>query len=164
MNKFKRNYKIKIISLLSSIVLWLYVMATVDPEETKLFENVPVTITNISELNDKNLVIYPKKEITTSVYVTGKLSNIKKISKSDINVYGQINSPIEGNNEVYLKVSTPQRVNYDFKNQVMIVILEKVISEEKDIKIDNINTETIKGNSGKSTTIKSKNTKSKDKK
>ena len=120
MNKFKRNYKIKIISLLSSIVLWLYVMATVDPEETKLFENVPVTITNISELNDKNLVIYPKKELTTSVYVTGKLSNIKKISKSDINVYGQINSPIEGNNEVYLKVSTPQRVNYDFKNQAFM--------------------------------------------
>ena len=136
MNKLKHNYKIKIISLLSSIVLWLYVMTTVDPEETKLFENVPVTITNTSELNDKNLVIYPKKELTTSVYVTGKLSNIKKISKDDINVYGQINSPIEGNNDVYLKVSTSQRVNYDFKNQVMIVTLEKVISEEKDINID----------------------------
>ena len=123
MNKFKHNYKIKIISLLSAIVLWMYVMATVDPEETKLFENVPVTITNTSELNEKNLVIYPKQELTTSVYVTGKLSNIKKISKDDINVYGQINSPMEGNNEIYLKVSTSQRVNYDFKNSVMIVTL-----------------------------------------
>ena len=136
MNKFKHNYKIKIISLLSAIVLWMYVIATVDPEETKLFENVPVTITNTSELNEKNLVIYPKQELTTSVYVTGKLSNIKKISKDDINVYGQINSPMEGNNEIYLKVSTSQRVNYYFKNSVMIVTLEKVISEDKDIKID----------------------------
>ena len=116
MNKFKHNYKIKIISLLSAIVLWMYVMATVDPEETKLFEDVPVTITNTSELNEKNLVIYPPKELTTSVYVTGKLSNIKKISRDDISVYGQINNPIEGNNEIHLKVSTSQRVNYDFKN------------------------------------------------
>ena len=31
-NKFKENSKIKIISLLSAIVLWTYVMAIVDPE------------------------------------------------------------------------------------------------------------------------------------
>ena len=44
-NKLKNNSKIKIISLLSAMVLWMYVMAIVDPEETKLFENIPVTIT-----------------------------------------------------------------------------------------------------------------------
>ena len=38
-NKLKNNSKIKIISLLSAMVLWMYVMAIVDPEETKLFEN-----------------------------------------------------------------------------------------------------------------------------
>ena len=36
-NKLKNNSKIKIISLLSAMVLWMYVMAIVDPEETKLF-------------------------------------------------------------------------------------------------------------------------------
>ena len=50
-NKLKYNSKIKIISLLSAMVLWMYVMAIVDPEETKLFENIPVTITNKNELN-----------------------------------------------------------------------------------------------------------------
>ena len=34
-NKLKNNSKIKIISLLSAMVLWMYVMAIVDPEETK---------------------------------------------------------------------------------------------------------------------------------
>ena len=53
--ELKDNFKIKIISLLSAMVLWTYVMAIVDPEETKLFENIPVTITNINELNEKNL-------------------------------------------------------------------------------------------------------------
>ena len=134
-NKLKYNSKIKIISLLSAMVLWMYVMAIVDPEETKLFENIPVTITNKNELNERDLVIYPEQDLTTNIYVTGKLSNLKKVTK-DINVYGQINNPLEGNNEIYLKVSTSQRVNYDFKNPVMIVTLEKIISEDKSIKVD----------------------------
>lgn len=111
-------------------------MAIVDPEETKLFENIPVTITNKNELNERDLVIYPEQDLTTNIYVTGKLSNLKKVTKDDINVYGQINNPLEGNNEIYLKVSTSQRVNYDFKNPVMIVTLEKIISEDKSIKVD----------------------------
>ena len=135
-NKLKNNSKIKIISLLSAMVLWMYVMAIVDPEETKLFENIPVTITNKNELNERDLVIYPEQDLTTNIYVTGKLSNLKKVTKDDINVYGQINNPLEGNNEIYLKVSTYQRVNYDFKNPVMIVTLEKIISEDKSIKVD----------------------------
>lgn len=135
-NKLKNNSKIKIISLLSAMVLWMYVMAIVDPEETKLFENIPVTITNKNELNERDLVIYPEQDLTTNIYVTGKLSNLKKVTKDDINVYGQINNPLEGNNEIYLKVSTSQRVNYDFKNLVMIVTLEKIISEDKSIKVD----------------------------
>ena len=135
-NKLKNNSKIKIISLLSAMVLWMYVMAIVDPEETKLFENIPVTITNKNELNERDLVIYPERDLTTNIYVTGKLSNLKKVTKDDINVYGQINNPLEGNNEIYLKVSTSQRVNYDFKNPVMIVTLEKIISEDKSIKVD----------------------------
>ena len=130
-NKLKNNSKIKIISLLSAIVVWMYVMAIVDPEETKLFENIHVTITNKNELNEKDLIIYPEKDLTTNIYVTGKLSNLKKITKDDIDVYGQIDNPIEGSNEIYLKVSTSQRVNYDFKNPVMIVTLEKIINEEK---------------------------------
>lgn len=135
-NKLKNNSKIKIISLLTAMVLWMYVMAIVDPEESKLFENIPVTITNKNELNERNLVIYPEKDLTTNIYVTGKLSNLKKVTKDDINVYGQINNPLEGKNEIYLKVSTSQRVNYDFKNPVMIVTLEKIISEDKSIKVD----------------------------
>ena len=135
-NKLKNNSKIKIISLLSAMVLWMYVMAIVDPEETKLFENIPVTVTNKNELNERDLVIYPEQDLTTNIYVTGKLSNLKKVTKDDINVYGQINNPLEGNNEIYLKVSTSQRVNYDFKNPVMIVTLEKIISEDKSIKVD----------------------------
>lgn len=133
--KLKNNSKIKLISLLSSLVLWMYVMAVVDPEETKVIEDVPVTITNMNELNDKDLIIYPEIELTTSISITGKLSSLQKVKKDDINIHGQINNPIEGKNQIRLNATMPQRLTYEFKNQVMIINLEKVVEEEKDIKI-----------------------------
>ena len=155
-NKLKENTKIKLISLLSAVVLWMYVMAVVDPEDTKLFENIPVVITNLNELKEKDLVIYPEKEITTDIYVAGKLSNIQKVTKDDINVYGEIRSPIEGKNQIRLKVSTSQRISADFKNPVMIVTLEKIINEERDITInidgigkDKVDTVTLENNINK---------------
>ena len=134
-DKFENNTKIKLISLLSAIVLWLYVMAVVDPEETKLFEDIPITINNMNQLNEKNLVIYPDTELTTDIYISGKLSNIKKVKKENIHIYGQINNPIEGKNEIYLKASTSERVTHEFKNSVMIVNLEKVVTEKRSIDI-----------------------------
>ena len=155
-NKLKENTKIKLISLLSAVVLWMYVMAVVDPEDTKLFENIPVVITNLNELKEKDLVIYPEKEITTDIYVAGKLSNIQKVTKDDINVYGEIRNPIEGKNQIRLKVSTSQRISADFKNPVMIVTLEKIIDEERSITInidgsgkDNVDTVTLENNINK---------------
>ena len=54
--RLHKNTKIKIISLLSAIVLLMYVMAVVDPEDTKLYENIPITITNLNEIKDLGLV------------------------------------------------------------------------------------------------------------
>ena len=85
-NQLKNNNKIKIISLLSAILLWLYVMVFVDPSESKLYENVPVTISNMRDLNDKDLVIYPEIKLTADIYVSGKLSDIQKTKKENIHI------------------------------------------------------------------------------
>ena len=56
-NKLKNNTKIKLISLLSALVLWLYVMTVEDPVETRTFSDITITITNISMLEDRGLTI-----------------------------------------------------------------------------------------------------------
>ena len=61
--------------------------------------------------------MFIQNKILQLIYMLlGNYQIYKKVTKDDINVYGQINNPLEGNNEIYLKVSTSQRVNYDFKN------------------------------------------------
>lgn len=133
--KLEQNTKIKLISLLSAIVLWMYVMAVVDPEETKVFEDIPINITNMNEILNNDYVIYPDISLTTDVYITGKLSLVQNISKNDINIYGTINNPIEGNNAVYLKAITSKGVQYEFKQDTIIVPLDKVIDEKRSIDI-----------------------------
>ncbi|CEH35954.1 CdaR family protein [Romboutsia lituseburensis] len=133
--RFKTNTKIKLISLLSAVVLWLYVMAVVDPEETKLFEGMPVTISNMDELRDKDLVIYPKIDLTTDISVSGKLSKLQKVNKDNIHIYGQINNPMEGSNDIYLRANTPGQVTHEIRNNILIVNLEKIVSEQKPIDI-----------------------------
>ena len=132
-NNLKRNTKIKLISFLSAMVLWMYVMAIVDPEDTKLFENIPVTVTNLEEIEDDDLVVYPESDLVADIYITGKLSDLQKITEDDIHIYGSINNPIEGKNYLYLKVNTTKQVSSEFKSDFIIVKLEKLIHEEKDI-------------------------------
>ena len=133
--KLKENTKIKLISLLSAIVLWLYVMAIVDPQETKLFENIPVTITNLDELDSNDFVIYPEANLTTDIYVTGKLSVLKNISKDDITVYGTMSNFIEGNNGVFLKANISKGVTYELKPDTIVIPLEKVVQEKRSVDV-----------------------------
>lgn len=135
-NRLKNNTKIKIISFLSAIALWMYVMAVVDPEETKGFEDIPVSISNMSDLKDKNLVIYPDEKLTADVYIKGSLSKVQGVKKEDIHVYGTIEDPIQGQKEVYLKANIPQGVTIEFKHDVLVVNLEKNIKEKRDIKVE----------------------------
>ena len=135
-NNLKRNTKIKLISFLSAIVLWMYVMAIVDPEDTKIFENIPVTVTNAEELEDEDLVVYPASDLVADIYITGKLSDLQKISEDDIHIYGTIKNPVEGKNYLYLKVNTTKQVSYEFKSDFIIVKLEKLMHQEKDINPD----------------------------
>lgn len=134
--RLHKNTKIKIISLLSAIVLWMYVMAVVDPEDTKLYENIPITITNLNEIKDLGLVVDPDDNLVTSVYIKGKLSDLQKISANNINVYGTVSNPIEGQNQLYLRASVNDKVTTEFKSDTIVINLEKSIEEEKNITVN----------------------------
>ena len=135
MMRLKNNTKVKLIALFSAIALWMYVIAIVDPEDTKLIEDIPVTVSNLDELEENDLVIYPDESLLSSMNISGKLSNVKNIDKDDIKVYGEIDNPIEGKNEVYLRANMSERVSHEFTQSTIIVNLEKKISKNLKINI-----------------------------
>ncbi|WP_315168156.1 YbbR-like domain-containing protein [Metaclostridioides mangenotii] len=139
-NKFKHNTRIKVIALISAMVLWMYVMLAIDPQSKNLIEDVPVSITNTTELEDKGFIVYPENDLTADVYISGELSKVKNTTKSKIYVYGEIKEPLEGKNDMYLRSNVSEGVNSSLKNNMIIVNLERVVKMDKVIKV-NVNGE-----------------------
>ncbi|MCU9816608.1 CdaR family protein [Paraclostridium sp. AKS73] len=136
-NRLKNNTKIKLISLLSALVLWLYVMTVEDPVETRTFSDIPVTITNMSILEERGLTVYPKEELLADISIRANLSSLRPINRDNIYIYGRLDDPKEGKNVVYLQANLPERVNkYDIKPNVITLDLEKVVNEKRSISVD----------------------------
>ena len=135
-NRLKNNTKIKFISLLSALVLWLYVMAVEDPTETKTYSNIPINITNIDMVEDRGLAINPNEKLFADISIDANLSSLRRLNSDNIYIYCRIDDPKEGNNTAYLQANLSERVNkYDIKPHSVVVNLEKLINEEKTIKL-----------------------------
>ncbi|GAA0700732.1 CdaR family protein [Paraclostridium ghonii] len=136
-NRLKNNTKIKLISLLSALVLWLYVMTVEDPVETRTFSDIPITITNMSILEERGLTIYPKEELLADISIKANLSSLRSINRDNIYISGRLEDPKEGKNVVYLQANLPERVNkYDIRPSTMTLNLEKVVNEKRSISVD----------------------------
>jgi YbbR domain-containing protein len=114
----------------------MYVMLAIDPQSKNLIEDVPVSITNTTELEDKGFVVYPENDLTADVYISGELSKVKNTTKSKIYVYGEIKEPLEGSNDMYLRSNVSEGVNSSLKNNMIIVNLERVVKRDKVIKVN----------------------------
>lgn len=139
MNKDKKvkskNLKIKIISLIGAISMWLYVVAVVDPEDKRVIVNIPITITNKNEINKDGYVIYPENELKTDITVEGKLSEIQKLNKNNIKIYGEVIDPVEGKNVISLSSNISNRVSRELKDSSYVINLEKKISKDVEARI-----------------------------
>lgn len=132
----KNNIKTKIISLVTAIALWLYVIAVVDPDEKKVIENIPITITNANEILKDDFVIYPKEDFKTDITVQGKLSEIQKLNKNNVHIYGELINPVEGQNIVNLRTNISNRVSRELKDNTFVVDLEKKIDKKVNITVE----------------------------
>jgi YbbR domain-containing protein len=134
-NKLKHNTRIKIISLFSAVVLWLYVMTVVDPVIVQSYKDVSVNITNMDDIKNNNLSIYSTSDLSTDIYIKGRMSSLKRIKKSDIYIHGNVDQPKDGKNIVDLKADLPNGATYQLNPQMVTVDLEKKISINKKIEI-----------------------------
>lgn len=132
----KNNIKTKVISLITAIALWMYVIVAVDPEEKKVVENIPITITNQKEIEKDGLIPYPNDNLYTDITIEGKLSEIQKLNKNNINIYGEVMNPVEGKNVVNLRTNVSNRVSRELKDNTYVLNLEKIIKKKVDVKID----------------------------
>lgn len=130
---FFNKTKTKIIALLSSIILWVYVTTVVDPSESKTFKDIPVSITNSHLLTENSLGIFPEETLTANITIKTNLSKLKKMTKDNIVISGVISNPMPGKNILTLTSNLSDNIRAEIEPSSIVVNLESIETVTKEI-------------------------------
>ncbi|WP_099190337.1 CdaR family protein [Tepidibacter mesophilus] len=136
---FKRNLKIKTISIFFAFFIWIYVMAEVDPIILKDYDEVAIKINNIDILQKNDMVLYPEPDSNAKIILRGRRSLIKDIQKNDLYIYTNLKSPKIGKNKLALDLDLPSNISYTIMPNSIDLNIEKNIYTKKDIKAEIVN-------------------------
>lgn len=92
----KKDLKIKIISVLAAIVLWLIVFNYDNPMQNQPIYNVQLDVKNLSTLEDKDLLIKNDFKKTIDITIRGRQEVLDKVRSSDFVAtldFSKVNSP-----------------------------------------------------------------------
>ncbi len=84
--KITNNWALKLFSLAAAFFLWLFVMTVENPEDQKVFYNIPVRLVNTELLEDENMVyeVLDETDVVPRVTITAKKSVRDELSSGDI--------------------------------------------------------------------------------
>ena len=109
----KHNIIPKLVCVFAAFIVWIYVMEVDSPDHQEVFEDVPVTLTGLSELDSKNLSVFSGQDTVVDVTVKGQKSVISKNSVSDITVSADVSQISEaGSYTLSLNFDVPSGLTF----------------------------------------------------
>lgn len=126
-----------IISLILAIALWMYVVGEMNPTTTKVYRDIPVTLTNSQTLADNGLAVVSTSDENMTVTLSGKRSSLSKIKSTDIIATVDLSDAAEGDNQLKINLSVPD--SSDISNQSLnkvTVTVEKRVSALRKVKVN----------------------------
>lgn len=133
-----RTLVVKIVCLLLSLGLWLYVSNVENPLRTYDLKNVPVELINEDSLTDSKLAIADKQQFTVDLKLEGPSSEMIKVKKEDFKIVADMSAYAlkTGDNTIPVQVvSSPENIN--IKNNGFLgikVSLEELVQKDIPIK------------------------------
>ncbi len=76
-----------LVSLAVAFGLWMYVVTVVSPESENTYYNIPVTLQNEGDLEERGLMITTEDIPTVSLRLSGNRTDLQKLNSSNISVY-----------------------------------------------------------------------------
>ena len=137
--KVTHNLGLKLLSIALASLLWLVVINSQDPVETRTFEDLPVTVINESALAAKDKIPEIVEGDTISVVVEARRSICEKLTKADIVAVADFEK-ISVTDAVPIEVSVNGYSERDVEiirgmNQVMKLRLENTQTRDFRVKI-----------------------------
>ncbi len=102
-----------IISILASVILWMYVTTILRDQTTRSFDGIPVEFIGEDALRDsRNLIITEKSHGTVSVRISGTRSDLAKLSSVNMKAIVDVSkvTSIGANNSSTFELSYPSTV------------------------------------------------------
>lgn len=135
--KLSRNTGSKLLSLTLAVLFWFFVMDQVDPEITRVFDSIPVQLTNTQELDQNNLKIMNQTDFFVSVEVTGRRNNVLSLNSKSIYLWADMRTARSGVNNVFIN-STINSDSVSIKEVLpkeIVLTVDRMISLPKPVKI-----------------------------
>ena len=126
---------VKLVCLLLSFGLWIYISNIENPIKQYTITNIPVQIVNLDVLKEDNLTLAPDQNFTISLTIQGTSTNIYSINKSQFTVVANLSNYTlkSGDNSIPVEITnSPNNVN--IKNNGVLRI---------NIKLENITEKTM---------------------
>lgn len=138
MEIIKRNWKLKLTSLIIAIFFWSFVIVSENPVVTTKINNVQIVYENIDSLENRDLIINDALKEVTEVSVSGQRNNIINITPQHIRATANFNGLDEGTHTVRLSYSLPDGIKLSNAPETITVNIEKVISRDFAVNIVNV--------------------------
>lgn len=131
----EKHLMVKLVCLLLSFGLWIYISNIENPIKQYTITNIPVQIVNLDVLKEDNLTLAPDQNFTISLTIQGTSTNIYSINKSQFTVVANLSNYTlkSGDNSIPVEITnSPNNVN--IKNNGVLRI---------NIKLENITEKTM---------------------
>ena len=133
-----RTLIVKIICLLLSFGLWLYISNVENPLRTYELKNIPVELINEDSLTNSKFAIVNKQQFTVDLKLEGPSSEVVKVKKEDFKIVADMSTYALKNGENTIPVQIinyPENIN--IKNNGFLGIkvnLEELVKKEFTVK------------------------------
>jgi len=135
---FLRDSVLKIISFVIALLLWIYIIAVVDPSVDVTVKDIPIRYTNQNMIEDKNLCLINDSKATVELKIRGSRKRIANIDNK--NIYATVDLATVGKTGTF---SLPIAISIPYEYSEIIskkpynasVVIDKVITAEKEVKV-----------------------------
>ncbi|CDF57666.1 CdaR family protein [Thermobrachium celere] len=111
-NKDKQQIMAIVLSVFIAFILWLYVMGEKNPVQIRTIEDIPVTLYNVENVKNSNLVMLPNQNFTINLTIKGRALDVFKVTKEDFKVEADMSGYLKrGDNNIPVEIKKkPQGV------------------------------------------------------
>ena len=125
-----------IVSIVAAIILWFYVINIANPSVQTTLRDVPVEITGVEALAEKQLAPVETEGYTVNLTVSGPRNAVNKIKTEDIKLTADISELGLGGGTAQIKAELPSGLSIaDMPKKGVDVVVEDLVTVSKPVEV-----------------------------